>query len=141
VLFDAIAMAQNDRAAAALASEDVDTDAVNMPYAQVSGYLVAGLVGLPIGADMLIEGATNVALQMGVSEAAIGLTLVAIGTSLPELATTVMAALRKQADVALGNVIGSNMFNLMAIMGVASFFGPLVVFLAAYCAYIFVILT
>ena len=53
------------------------------------------------------------------------LTRVAIGTSLPELATTVMAAIRRQADVALGNVIGSNMFNLLAIMGVTSFFGPL----------------
>ncbi|MEM7317552.1 MAG: sodium:calcium antiporter, partial [Pseudomonadota bacterium] len=53
----------------------------------------------------------------------IGLTLVAVGTSLPELATTVMAALRRQADVALGNVIGSNMFNLLAIVGIATFFG------------------
>lgn len=59
------------------------------------------------------------------SEAAIGLTLVALGTSLPELATTVVAAMRKQADVAIGNVIGSNIFNIVAIMGVASFFGPL----------------
>lgn len=58
-------------------------------------------------------------------ETVIGLTLVAIGTSLPELATTVMAALRRQADVALGNVVGSNMFNLLAIIGVASFVGPI----------------
>ena len=55
----------------------------------------------------------------------IGLTLVALGTSLPELATTVMAAIRRQADVALGNVIGSNMFNLLAIIGIASFVGPI----------------
>jgi cation:H+ antiporter len=58
------------------------------------------------------------------SRRAIGLTLVAVGTSLPELATTVMAALRRQADVALGNVIGSNMFNLLGIMGVATLVGP-----------------
>ncbi len=62
---------------------------------------------------------------MGVSEAVIGLTLVAVGTSLPELATTVMAAMRRQADVALGNVIGSNMFNLLAIIGVASLVAPI----------------
>lgn len=61
----------------------------------------------------------------GLSETVIGLTLVAIGTSLPELATTLMAALRRQADVALGNVIGSNMFNLLAIIGVATFVGPI----------------
>ncbi|MEM6467265.1 MAG: sodium:calcium antiporter, partial [Pseudomonadota bacterium] len=78
-----------------------------------------------LGAALLIEGAEDLARNMGVSEEVIGLTLVALGTSLPELATTVMAAIRRQADVALGNVIGSNMFNLLAIMGVASFFGPL----------------
>jgi cation:H+ antiporter len=60
-----------------------------------------------------------------VSDAVIGLTLVAIGTSLPELATTVMAAIRKQADVALGNVIGSNMFNLLAIIGISTLVGPI----------------
>jgi cation:H+ antiporter len=60
-----------------------------------------------------------------VTETVIGLTLIAIGTSLPELATTVMAALRNQTDVALGNVIGSNMFNLLAIIGIASLVGPI----------------
>ena len=67
----------------------------------------------------------GVAEDRGISQEVVGLTIVAIGTSLPELATTVIAALRRQADVALGNVIGSNMFNLLAIMGIASFFGPL----------------
>ena len=70
------------------------------------------------------EGAA-IARNFGVSETVIGLTLVAIGTSLPELATTVMAAFRKEADVALGNVIGSNMFNLLAIMGIATLVGPI----------------
>ena len=81
--------------------------------------VLAGLIGLPLGAHLLIEGARSMALHWGVSEAAIGLTVVAIGTSLPELATTVTAALRRQADVALGNVIGSNIFNLVGIMGAA----------------------
>jgi cation:H+ antiporter len=88
-------------------------------------FLALGLVGLPLGADMLVESAVNIATRMGISEEVIGLTLIAIGTSLPELATTVMAALRRQADVALGNVIGSNMFNLLAIIGVASFIGDI----------------
>jgi cation:H+ antiporter len=80
---------------------------------------------LPLGASILVDNATLIARTYGVSETAIGLTLVAVGTSLPELATTVMAALRRQADVALGNVIGSNMFNLLAIIGIASFVGPI----------------
>jgi cation:H+ antiporter len=87
--------------------------------------LALGIIGLPLGAKLLVDGATNIALTFGISETVIGLTLVAIGTSLPELATTVMAALRRQADVALGNVIGSNMFNLLGIMGVASLVGTI----------------
>ena len=72
-----------------------------------------------------MDNATLIAQTYGVSDTVIGLTLVAVGTSLPELATTVMAALRRQADVALGNVIGSNMFNLLAIIGIASLVGPI----------------
>ena len=74
---------------------------------------------------LLVDSSLEIAEDFGVSESVIGLTLVALGTSLPELATTVMAALRRQADVALGNVIGSNIFNLLGIMGVASLFGTI----------------
>jgi len=102
--------------------EDADP---NMAIWKVSAYMIAGIIGLPFGADILIEGAVGIADERGISQEVVGLTIVAIGTSLPELATTVVAALRRQADVALGNVIGSNMFNLLAIMGIASFFGPL----------------
>jgi len=102
--------------------EGVDPD---MPWWRIGLYTLLGLIGLPLGADLLVDAATVIARDFGVSETVIGLTLVAIGTSLPELATTVMAAIRKQADVALGNVIGSNMFNLLAIMGIASFFGTI----------------
>ncbi|KUJ76369.1 sodium:proton exchanger [Ruegeria marisrubri] len=102
------------------ALEEADPD---MPYWKIGIYLVLGLVGLPMGASLLVDNASIIARTYGVSETVIGLTLVAVGTSLPELATTVMAALRRQADVALGNVIGSNMFNLLAIIGVATLFG------------------
>lgn len=102
--------------------EEVDPD---MPYWRIGLYLVLGLIGLPMGATLLVDSAEEIARAYGVSDTVIGLTLVAVGTSLPELATTVMAALRRQADVALGNVIGSNMFNLLAIIGVASLFGPI----------------
>src|SRR5699024_5782391 len=89
----------------------------NIPWWRILLFLALGLVGLPLGADILVDAASILARTYGVSDTAIGLTLVAVGTSLPELATTVMAALRRQADVALGNVIGSNLFNLLAIIG------------------------
>ncbi|WP_350335046.1 calcium/sodium antiporter [Coralliovum pocilloporae] len=79
--------------------------------------LVIGLVGLPLGAKLTIDAAVHVARLWGVSETAIGLTVVALGTSLPELATSLMAAIRKHAAVAIGNVIGSNVFNILAIIG------------------------
>lgn len=105
--------------------ENVEGADPNMPWWQIITFLVLGLVGLPLGADILVDNASILAQRYGVSEAVIGLTLVAVGTSLPELATTVMAALRKQADVALGNVIGSNMFNLLGIIGVAALVGEI----------------
>jgi cation:H+ antiporter len=95
----------------------------NLSGLWIAFYLILGLVGLPFGASILVDNASIIARDYGVSETVIGLTLVAVGTSLPELATTVMAALRKQADVALGNVIGSNLFNLLGIIGVASLVG------------------
>ena len=79
-------------------------------------FLSLGFIGLPIGADILVKNASLIANSYGLSDEVIGLTLVALGTSLPELATTLMAALRKQAEVALGNVIGSNIYNLFAIV-------------------------
>lgn len=83
-----------------------------------------GIIGLVYGADLLVGGSVAIATGLGVSEAVIGLTLVALGTSLPELATSIVAALRCHCDVALGNVIGSNIFNILGIMGVASSVGP-----------------
>ncbi|NIY73542.1 calcium/sodium antiporter [Marivivens donghaensis] len=103
--------------------EEVEGADDKMSWAKIAFFLVAGIVGLPLGAQFLINGATAVAEQFGVPEAVIGLTLVALGTSLPELATTVMAAIRKQADVAIGNVIGSNMFNIGAILGITAMTG------------------
>lgn len=92
---------------------------------KIAAYLIGGLIGLPLGASLLVDGAVNVATALGVSEAVIGLTLVAVGTSLPELATTVAAAIRREAGVALGNVIGSNIFNLLGIIGITALIGPL----------------
>jgi cation:H+ antiporter len=107
--------------------EEIDEADPDMPYWRIGIYLVLGLIGLPLGAELLVENATIIARMYGLSETVIGLTLVALGTSLPELATTLVAALRRQADVALGNVIGSNMFNLLAIIGLTTFVGPITV--------------
>ncbi|PTW53211.1 cation:H+ antiporter [Breoghania corrubedonensis] len=92
----------------------------------VAGALVvAGLIGLPLGGQLAIMGAVDIARDWGVTDTAIGLTVIALGTSLPELATTVMAAMRKQSAVALGNVLGSNVFNIVAILGVTAVIVPL----------------
>ncbi len=89
--------------------------------------MLAGVIGLPVGAHLLIEGAREIALSFGLSEAAIGLTIVALGTSLPELAASTAAALRGRGEVALGNVIGSNMLNLLAVIGITATIHPLTV--------------
>ena len=83
----------------------------------ILGALLIGLVGLPIGAKMIVAGGTAAAADLGVDDALIGLTAVAFGTSLPELATVVMASVRRQAELAIGNVLGSNIFNVFAVGG------------------------
>ena len=87
-------------------------------------FLILGVIGLPLGADLLVTNASALAKGYGVSDAIVGLTLVAIGTSLPELATTFIAFVRKKAEVVLGNLIGSNIFNLLAIIGITSLISP-----------------
>jgi len=86
---------------------------------------LAGMAAVMFGADLLVDAAIEIATDAGISEAVIGLTLVAIGTSLPELVTSVMAALRRHGDVAIGNVIGSNIFNILGIGGVTAVVSPI----------------
>lgn len=104
---------------------EVENTDPNLVFWKIILFLSIGFIGLPIGADILVTNASLIAKSYGLSDEVIGLTLVALGTSLPELATTLMAALRKQADVALGNVIGSNIFNLFAIVGITTMFGDI----------------
>jgi cation:H+ antiporter len=87
--------------------------------------VIAGLLLLIAGSQVLLIGAVGIAEHFGVSEAVIGLTLVAVGTSLPELSISVIAALRRHADVAVGNVLGSNIFNLLGILGISALLQPL----------------
>ncbi len=92
---------------------------------KIAGLILLGIFGLPLGAHFLINGAVGLAQFFNVSEEVIGLSIVAVGTSLPELATTFAAVRRKQAEVVLGNIIGSNLFNILFIVGVASLIAPI----------------
>lgn len=94
-------------------------------YIKDMGFIIVGVVGLYFGAEWFVEGAKNIATLMGISERVIGLTIVALGTSLPELVTSVVAAFRKQMDMALGNIIGSNVFNILSILGITSIIIPI----------------
>jgi cation:H+ antiporter len=87
--------------------------------------VVGGLVMLVIGGQMIVTSATNIAESLGIRQAVIGLTIVALGTSLPELATSVVAATKKNSDIALGNVIGSNIFNVFFVLGISALIRPL----------------
>lgn len=88
------------------------------------GLVLAGLVLLVIGAQFLVDGAVEIATSLGISELVIGLTVVAIGTSLPELMTTAIAAYRGQRDIAVGNVVGSNLFNILSVLGLSAIVAP-----------------
>lgn len=90
----------------------------------IATFLVLGVVWLPMGAELLLRGAVGVAERLEISNAVIGLTMVALSTSLPELTTSLIAAFKREADVAVGNVLGSNVLNLLAIMGTAAVVSP-----------------
>lgn len=99
--------------------------AVSRHWGMDIAYIVVGLGLLVFGSSLLVDNSVVVAKAFGVSEAVIGLTIVAAGTSMPELATSLVAAVRKQPDIAVGNVVGSNVFNILGILGLASIVSPL----------------
>jgi cation:H+ antiporter len=106
-----------------LAEEDVKHETLSSGF--MAALILGGLVTLFAGAELLVRGATSLARDFGVSEAVIGLTVVAVGTSLPELATGIMSALRKHSDIMIGNIVGSNIFNILFILGVTSVIQPI----------------
>ncbi|MBL4916834.1 calcium/sodium antiporter [Tabrizicola sp. DMG-N-6] len=103
---------------------EVDTSPM-LPLWQAALWVAVGLAALMLGARFLVDGAVNVARGYGISEAFIGLTIVAIGTSLPELATSLIAAIRRQSEIAIGNIVGSNIFNVLGILGVTAVIAPI----------------
>jgi cation:H+ antiporter len=105
------------------ATDDDDT-AVPTSMAKSALWVAAGLVALMFGARFLVDGSVSIARSLGASEAFIGLTIVAVGTSLPELATSIIAAFRRQSEIAIGNIVGSNIFNVLGILGVTAIIKP-----------------
>ena len=104
---------------------DPATGARSRAWAIGIGYILFGIVGLKVGSDFLVAGATTVAEFMGISERIIGLTVVAMGTSLPELATSAIAARHGEDEIALSNLLGSNIFNILAVLGLTSLSFPI----------------
>lgn len=88
-------------------------------------FLVVGLIGIILGGKLVVDNAVSVATILGISSSLVGLTIVALGTSLPELVTSIIAALKKNTDIAVGNVVGSNIFNVFLVLGVSSIINPL----------------
>lgn len=96
-----------------------------MPVSKSIIFIVLGCAAIAFGSDWVVDGATTIAEAMGVSQTLIGLTVVAFGTSLPELATSIMAAKKNEVDMALGNAIGSNIFNILMVLGIAAAISPM----------------
>lgn len=115
----------NDEVAELHREEAAEMGVIPLRTVSIGFIIVIGLFAVVAGAEMLVTGATTLAKEYGVPEEVIGLTIVAIGTSLPELATSIIAAYRGHSDVCVGNVLGSNLFNLFGITGVTALFAPL----------------
>lgn len=92
---------------------------------KIGALIIIGMAGLIIGGKLVVDNSINMATELGVSQKIIGLTIVAAGTSLPELVTSMVAAIRKNSDIAIGNVIGSNIFNVLLILSISSFVNPI----------------
>ncbi len=105
--------------------EDVDESLKSTSYFKVTFWLLLGILGLYFGSEWLVNGATGIAQDFGVSDRVISLTMVALGTSIPELAASVMAAIKKEKDLSLGNLIGSNIFNIGSVLGLTALIHPL----------------
>lgn len=105
--------------------EKIETDTKQVSMVRSVLFIILGIIGLKIGGDLTVENATNIARMFNLSEKIIGLTILAIGTSLPELVTSVTAAIKGNSDIAIGNIIGSNIFNILLIIGVSALIYPL----------------
>lgn len=106
-------------------SEELAAEPKEIPTRRAIALILGGFIGLCVGGELIVKSAVDLAVRMGVSEAIIGLTIVALGTSLPELATSVIAATKHNSDIALGNVFGSNIFNVFFVLATSAIIHPL----------------
>lgn len=111
--------------ASANESESNEDDIKNLPGWRCLIYIIGGIIAIAVGGKMVVEGASDIARSFGMSDNLIGMTIVALGTSLPELVTSVVAAKKNEIDMALGNVIGSNVFNVLLVLGIAAVISPI----------------
>jgi cation:H+ antiporter len=107
--------------------DEMPEDDEEIPLYKIALFLIIGGLGLWGGSELLIEGAKNLALDLGVSERVIGVTIVSVGTSIPELAASIIAVLKKEKAISLGNLIGSNVFNILAVLGITSIITPITI--------------
>lgn len=124
-VFMAFSVISGRNEAAAISTESESPEKENLPWWKCILYIIIGVSGVIVGGELTVEGAKQLALTAGLSETVVGLTVVAVGTSLPELVTSVVAARKKQNDIAVGNVIGSNIFNILFILGMSSTLGTI----------------
>ncbi|MFC4322143.1 calcium/sodium antiporter [Litchfieldia salsa] len=122
-LYYVFEMARNNRNT----QEEVPTDTINVSWIKNLIFTIGGLAGIVFGGSLVVENSIDIALSLGMSETLVGLTIVAVGTSLPELVTSITAALKKQTEIALGNIVGSNIFNIFFILGASATIHPLAV--------------
>lgn len=106
-------------------SSNMPVGTVHLTTGRIVVYIVAGIAGIILGGNLVVESAKDIALSIGMSETLVGLTIVSIGTSLPELITSVTAAYNKKTDIAIGNAIGSNIFNVLFILGLTDTISPI----------------
>lgn len=109
----------------AAATEDEENEIVDIPTWLCIIYIIGGAVAIKFGGDWVVDSCTTLAYMFGMSETLVGLTIVALGTSLPELVTSIVAARKNELDMAIGNVVGSNIFNILLILGVAGAISPM----------------
>lgn len=117
-----------------------EVEVVNeLPMFKTILYVIVGLAGIVLGGDLTVDGASAIATQFGLSENLIGLTIVAVGTSLPEFVTSVIATRKGETEIAIGNVVGSNIFNILFVLGIASVISPMMISIEAGIDIIFMI--
>jgi len=123
-------------------TEDIATELLDIGYIASRKkqilLILAGIIGVVAGAQIVVDSSVKIMMILGVSEKFIGLTIVAFGTSLPELATSVVAAIRKEMDISIGNLVGSNVFNIMSVLGVAALVRPITMSGGFFGSYLFV---